>query len=219
MGHVFRVPNETLAVAVATEWDFQHEVIRRPTMHLTSLSNTAIDNPTQRSKETVINSIIEFLDTDTICYRVDEPVELANLQRKEWDELLNWLQKRYNVELSVTSGLGVPHVPDTTKDVFRQHLNSFNDWALVGYQQAVESIKSFIIATAVIDRELAVERAVELARLELEFQISQWGNVEWHHDVDKMELRSRLAAAAIFVYLNSNEAKMVFDKQSSGNPV
>jgi len=32
----------------------------------TSLSNTAIDNPMARTKQTLVNSIIEFLDTDTV---------------------------------------------------------------------------------------------------------------------------------------------------------
>ena len=43
---------------------------------------------------------------------------------------------------------------------------------LVGYLQAVDCLKSFVIGTAVIDRELSVEQAVDLARLEQEFQAS-----------------------------------------------
>jgi len=53
----------------------------------------------------------------------------------------------------------------------------------------------------------------------LSAQISQWGNVEWHHDVDKMELRSRLAAAALFVYANSHDVRMVYSKEAANNPV
>jgi len=43
---------------------------------------------------------------------------------------------------------------------------------LVGYLQAVDCLKSFAIGTAVIDREISVEQAVDLARLEQEFQAS-----------------------------------------------
>jgi len=32
----------------------------------TSLANTAIDNPMGRTKQTLVNSILEFLDTDTV---------------------------------------------------------------------------------------------------------------------------------------------------------
>jgi len=43
---------------------------------------------------------------------------------------------------------------------------------MVGYLQAVDCLKSFAIGTAVIDREISVEQAVDLARLEQEFQAS-----------------------------------------------
>jgi len=36
MGQVFHVQSEALAVAVATEWDSQHEFIKKPTMYLVS---------------------------------------------------------------------------------------------------------------------------------------------------------------------------------------
>jgi len=50
-------------------------------------------------------------------------------------------------------------------------------------------------------------------------QISQWGNVEWHHDVDKMELQCRLASAALFVYANTHDARTVFSKSAADSPV
>ena len=43
---------------------------------------------------------------------------------------------------------------------------------LTGYLQAVDCLKSFVIGTTVIDRQLSVEQAVDLARLEQEFQVS-----------------------------------------------
>ena len=37
------------------------------------------------------------------------------------------------------------------------------------------------------------------------FQIEKWGNVEWHHDVDLMELRARISSATLFIHLNSED--------------
>ena len=34
-------------------------------------------------------------------------------------------------------------------------------------------------------------------------QISRWGKVEWAHDLELMETRSRVAAAALFYSLNN----------------
>ncbi|PWA16139.1 hypothetical protein CCH79_00019431 [Gambusia affinis] len=93
-GKLFTVPNEALAIAVATEWDAQKDSIKFYTMHLTTLCNTALDNPTQRSKEQMISAALKFLETDTICYRVDEPSGLVELQRNEWDPVLHWIESR-----------------------------------------------------------------------------------------------------------------------------
>jgi chaperone required for assembly of F1-ATPase len=49
-GRPVQVPSEDLARLIAAEWDAQPEHLETATMHLSSLSNTAIDHPTQLSK-------------------------------------------------------------------------------------------------------------------------------------------------------------------------
>lgn len=39
-GKLFTVPNEALAIAVATEWDAQQDTLKFYTMHMVSLINT-----------------------------------------------------------------------------------------------------------------------------------------------------------------------------------
>ncbi|KAM7068337.1 ATP synthase mitochondrial F1 complex assembly factor 2 isoform 3-T3 [Molossus nigricans] len=94
---LFTVPSEALAVAVATEWDSQQDTIKFYTMHLTTLCNTSLDNPTQRNKDQLIRAAVKFLDTDTICYRVEEPETLVELQKNEWDPILEWAERRDRV--------------------------------------------------------------------------------------------------------------------------
>ena len=36
------------------------------------------------------------------------------------------------MRIEQTTGLGIPHIPEETKNVFRQHLLSYNNWALTG---------------------------------------------------------------------------------------
>ena len=38
----------------------------------------------------------------------------------------------YGVQVYPTTGINVPEIPESTKDVFRQHLTSLNDWAIAG---------------------------------------------------------------------------------------
>ncbi|XP_017273999.1 ATP synthase mitochondrial F1 complex assembly factor 2 [Kryptolebias marmoratus] len=205
-GKLFMVPNEALAIAVATEWDAQRDTLKFFTMHLTTLCNTALDNPTQRDKDQMINAALKFLETDTICYRVEEPPGLVELQRNEWDPVLRWIENRYDVAIGSSSSILGPDIPEETKETFRQHLSSYNLWSLTGLEFVITQLKSVVLSLGMIDRHLSVEQAVLLSRLEEEYQIRRWGNVEWAHDYDMYELRARTAAGALFVQLSSESS-------------
>lgn len=205
-GKLFTVPNEALAIAVATEWDAQKDTLKFYTMHMTTLCNTALDNPTQRDKDQIITAALKYLETDTICYRVDEPPGLVELQQVEWDPVMDWIEKRYNVVIGSSSSIMGPQIPEETKETFRQHLNSYNFWALTGLEYVITQLKSVILTFGMIDRYLTVEQAVLLSRLEEEYQIQHWGNVEWAHDYDMYELRARTAAGTLFVHLASESS-------------
>lgn len=74
---------------------------------------------------------------------------------------------------------------------------------------AVDTLKSPILTLACVDRYLTPERAVLLTRLEEEFQLGHWGRVEWAHDLNQQELQARLAAAILFIHLNSSSSKIL----------
>ncbi|XP_036401335.1 ATP synthase mitochondrial F1 complex assembly factor 2 [Megalops cyprinoides] len=205
-GKIFTVPNEALAIAVATEWDSQKDTLKFYTMHLTTLCNTALDNPTHRDKDQMITAALKYLETDTICYRVEEPPGLVELQKNEWDPVLHWIEKRYNVVIGSSDSIMGPQIPEETKDTFRQHLGSYNFWALTGLEYVINQLKSVVLSFGLIDRHLTVEQAVLLSRLEEEYQIQRWGNVEWAHDYDMYELRARTAAGTLFVHLCSESS-------------
>ncbi|XP_052426040.1 ATP synthase mitochondrial F1 complex assembly factor 2 [Carassius gibelio] len=205
-GKLFTVPNEALAIAVATEWDIQKDSLKFYTMHLTTLCNTALDNPTQRTKKQIISAALKFLETDTICFRVEEPPGLVEVQGNEWDPVMNWIEQRYNVVIGTSTSILGPQIPEETKETFRQHLNSYNFWSLTGLDFMISQLKSLVLSFGLIDKHLSVEQAVLLSRLEEEYQIQQWGNVEWVHDYDMYELRARTAAGAMFVHLSSESA-------------
>ncbi|KAL9956936.1 hypothetical protein ACROYT_G038500 [Oculina patagonica] len=206
-GNPLVVPSKHLAMAVSVEWNSQVETIKPAYMHLTSLSNTVIDNPRPRTHDEQVLNILEFLSSDSICFYADEPEELVNLQKKEWEPIMQWFNKRYAVSVEPSHGLITVTVaiPSDAKERLKTHLTPLDTWSLTGLEFAVETLKSFILSMALLDSHLTVETAVRLSRLELEFQISRWGSVEWAHDLELMETRSRVAAAALFYSLNNRD--------------
>ena len=59
--HQFLVPSESLAVAVAQEWDSQGRLVQLPLMHLTALCNTVLDAGEARSMESAAEASPAFL--------------------------------------------------------------------------------------------------------------------------------------------------------------
>lgn len=80
------------------------------------------------------------------------------------------------------------------------------DFSLPGIEYVITQLKSLILSMGLIDRHITVEKAVLLSRLEEEYQIQRWGNVEWAHDYDLCELRARAAAGTLFVHLCSESS-------------
>ncbi|XP_055542413.1 ATP synthase mitochondrial F1 complex assembly factor 2 [Wyeomyia smithii] len=207
-GAPFFVESEPLAIAIATEWDAQREVIDRSSMHLTALSSTVIDNPNNLQKPDIVNYLVNYLNTDALLFYTGEEKGLKNLQLAEWSPVIEWFNKRYEVELVATDGLEVPSfAPGTAMNISR-YLSSYNVAALHGFMFAVDTIKSLILTCACVDRFLLPEKAVLLARLEEEYQLGHWGRVEWAHDVQQLDSQARLSAAILMVHLNSSNVTM-----------
>eukprot|EP00095_Tigriopus_kingsejongensis_P007244 maker-scaffold435_size171904-snap-gene-0.27 protein:Tk07244 transcript:maker-scaffold435_size171904-snap-gene-0.27-mRNA-1 annotation:"hypothetical protein DAPPUDRAFT_39815" len=204
MGKEFRVTNEILAHAVATEWNAQKEYILLSQMHLTGLANVCIDQPTKARKEDLVDSILNFLDTDTVLFFGGEE-ELLSRQRLEWQPIIDWFCERHGVEITPSSGLEPPTLSPGARETIRKHLLSYNYPAINGFSFGVDAVKSLVLLTALVDRRLTVDEAVKLSRLETQVQIESWGNVEWAHDIELHDTTARAAAATIFVQLSSSE--------------
>ncbi|XP_052781651.1 ATP synthase mitochondrial F1 complex assembly factor 2-like [Mya arenaria] len=208
-GNLFRVPNEALALAVATEWNAQKKFINRNIMHLTSLCNTAVDNPMHLTRGVLIKSILHFMETDTVSFFIKEPPELYKMQKDHWGSLIEMVEERYDIEVPVMEELAaIPDLNPATAEKLAKFLQSQSDWALFGYNYAVETIKSLVLTLGLMDKMITVERCVKLSRLEVDFQIERWGNVEWYHDIDLYDLQSRMSAAALFVHWSNETVKI-----------
>ncbi|XP_030753561.1 ATP synthase mitochondrial F1 complex assembly factor 2 [Sitophilus oryzae] len=202
-GKLFTVDSEPLALAVATEWNAQKNKIVQSNMHITTLCNTIIDNPNNFGKLDIVNYIVNYLDTDTVLFQANEDEDLLRFQIAEWDPIIEWFNKKFNVSVKKSVQMDVSPVSDNDKAKIMRHLMSYNFAAVNGFMYGVDTLKSVILTLALIDKFLTPEKAVLLSRLEEEYQTGRWGRVEWAHDLNQQELQSRLAAVMIFVYFNS----------------
>ncbi|KAF8569121.1 hypothetical protein P879_07108 [Paragonimus westermani] len=216
-GKAVLVPNEVLALALAREWDSQKNTIQRHCMHLTTLCNRVLDWQSELETTSILEGIMQFADTDTICFRCQEPDELVKLQRDSWDPILQWIVERYSLRPMLTNSLVSPvTMSRADRSVLTRHFLSYNRWGLIGLQACAENLKSVFLTLAAVDGFCSAARAVELSLLEQMFQIHRWGEVPSYHDVQMAEMKARVSAA-IFLVLISHHQKHSKNKMNRKN--
>ena len=94
-------------------------------MHLTALCATACDNPNRKTQVDLAQDFLQYIESDTLCYRVEHPREMVALQEKLWDPLMEWFCQTYNVSIAATQTIIGPTVPEATLgEVFTQMATS-----------------------------------------------------------------------------------------------
>ena len=197
-GSVFCVNSELLALGVAHEWSSQKDLIMLSQMHLNALSNVCIDNPTQITKYDLVDSILNFLDTDTILFFSDpesmDPPGLLEKQEQDWRPIIDWFCDRHSIEIEPSKSFMAPHFSPNARETVRKYLLSHSMDAIQGFTFGADSLKSLVLMSAIVNKRLTVENAVNLGRLETQFQVSTYYSIYYNNSYIHFRLeRSRLA--------------------------
>ena len=116
-------PTETLAQALADEWEAQREVIDPAVMPLTRLANSIIDGVAD-APVPVQAEVAKFLASDLICYRVGSPGGLVDRQVRHWDPLIAWARDALGARFVL--GEGVMFVTQPGEALAAAHVDE--DW-------------------------------------------------------------------------------------------
>lgn len=219
-GKLVQVDNEHLAHAISQEWSSQTDNIKLNTMHLTSLYNTCMDNPNKLSRESLAKNLCDYLQTDTLLYFDSNSIQkLDHLQETKWRPLVDWFNQKFpDLKLVVqkeisdsetTQSNGLLENPGSNS--FAQYLSkNFDLNTLIAFNYMCECLKSVILSVALLERRVeSVEEVCSLANLEQAFQFEQWGKVEWYHDINEQELKARVSASLLFIYLSNSSKYLV----------
>ncbi|CAG9536288.1 unnamed protein product [Cercopithifilaria johnstoni] len=207
---------EALALAVAEEWNMQKDELRTNLMRLTGLIFTAIDNPMSLEKSHILSQVLQFLDKDTILYRLEENSNLLELEETNWNPVVEWVNLEYGLSVRPSYSLVEEPVIDNNSRIrLSNQLSDYSFLQLVGLQYATESLKSVFLTLAALSCRLHVDEAVDLALLEQKYQSDIWGKVEWAHDIEREELISRLSAGILLMHLGDLEPEYEMKSQEN----
>lgn len=200
---VLLVPSRMLAMAAAAEFQYQSADLVRPiTQPIYRLLWQSQDAP--RSSQDLIDQMLQYIDCDPVCARQPArgaTVNVARRQAEVYDPIIGWAEATFGVRLAVSDSiLGTDQEPDVAL-AYAQHLGNQPYATLVALAELTGAVKSLLIGFAAARGELTVEQAVAAARVEEDLQMAEFGLVEGGHDLDIVDLRTRVAGAALFLRL------------------
>lgn len=138
-------PNAAIADAVMAEWAAQGQTIDPETMPVTQIVTTAIDRAIPQ-RAAIAAEVLGYLDTDLLCYRTDDPPELAAAQAASWDPALLWFAGRFGAPLATTTGLAALKQPQSAHAAARQAVDAMDDYRFAAFQMAVSITGSLVLA-------------------------------------------------------------------------
>jgi chaperone required for assembly of F1-ATPase len=193
------VPNRALADAVAAEWRGQGVTVSPLTLPLTRLVSTAIDRVPPR-RDAVIAEIAKYAATDLLCYRAEDPPELAERQRQIWQPLLDWAAARHDAALTVTHGITPVLQPPAALAAIERAVAAYDALRLVALHLATTSCDSVVIGLALLAERLTPDEAFAATQLDESYQIERWGE-DAEQTQRRAALKEDIALAARFAAL------------------
>ena len=167
-------PTEHLAEAIADEWRAVEDTIDPRAMPLTGLANAAIDRVAPH-RDAFAQGLANYAEADLACYRAEGPSGLVERQEREWDRLLAWARRRYDVDFATTCGLIHVDQPPATVERLSRAVAALDPFRLAGLSPLVTVGGSLVAALAVLEKAITPDQAWDAVSIDERWQLEQWG--------------------------------------------
>jgi len=168
------LPTETMAQAVAAEWQAQSDVIDPLSMPFTRSANAAIDKVGIQRTE-VADMLAAYGDADLLCYRADRPETLVARQSAVWDPFLDWASDRFGAKLLPRTGLIHESQDSTALAQLSRETHALSDFALAAFHDLVGLTGSLVLGFAATRDAFPLPDIWSASRLDEIWQEEQWG--------------------------------------------
>jgi chaperone required for assembly of F1-ATPase len=190
-GAPLATPSARLAEAIAAGWQeaggAKGGEMSMEQVPLTRLLGTAQDRVAP-NPAAMVEGLAKYAETDLLCYRAEDP-DLAELQAREWQALLDWADATFGAALTVTAGLMPVAQPEASIAALRAAVEAHRPEELAALGLAVPGLGSLVLGLALSSGRVDAAEAHRLAVLDETFQERRWGE-----DPEALDRRARVAA-------------------------
>jgi chaperone required for assembly of F1-ATPase len=193
------VPSAPLAEALAAEWSGQGETLDPAAFVLRDLADYAIDVVCP-GKAAVVDELMPYAETDTLCYRAEPDEALGIRQRTVWEPVLTAAEERWQVRFVRVAGIMHRPQPPETLARLREDLGGRDGFTLAAVKNTASLAASLLLGLMAVEPGADIDGLWDAANLEEDWQADLWGK-----DEEALARRSRrhaaFAAAAQFAVL------------------
>ena len=140
-------------------------------MQLLFFSNDIDDN----KKKNISESILNFIDTDTVCFRDKDKPELLKLQKKRWDNYLYFCKKHFYLDFHINYSIFLRKQKINIHSKIKEILNKMTNYHLTTFYFLVKTTNSIIISLNILFNNTKADLAWKDSNLEYEYNKSVWG--------------------------------------------
>ena len=140
-------------------------------IRLLFFSNDIDDN----QKKTIFESILNFVDTDTLCFRDKGKPELLKLQKKSWDNYLYFCNKHFYLDFHINYNIFLKKQKIDIHSKIKKILNKMTNYHLTTFYFLVITTNSIIISLNLLFNDTESGLAWKDSNLEYEYNKSLWG--------------------------------------------
>ncbi len=169
--------NSKIAEEIHKEWNQDTNVLDTDVMIFYGIISTSIDKIIN-NRMSYINDILNFIDTDLVCYRAEEPIDLVKLQSKNWDPILLKVEKYINNKIDVFRGIMPSKQKKEIKFKITKFLNKFSDLEIIVLHRITNITGSVFLSLCILNNDVIKEKAFELSYLDELWQAENWGYEE-----------------------------------------
>jgi len=171
------LPSVILVNEVLREWDQNSDNINIDDLVFYGVLSTAIDK-VNLEKDAYVNDIIDFIDTDLICYRAESPNDLIALQNKSWNPILLLIEKYIDVKIKVFKGVMPSNQDQKVHTEIKKLISNLSDVQISVLHRITNLIGSIFLSLCILKKDLLKEDAFECSFLDELWQAKNWGHEE-----------------------------------------
>ncbi len=140
-------------------------------MQLLFFSNDIDD----KQKKTISESILGFIDTDTVCFRDKSNPDLLGLQKKRWDHYLYFCNKHFCLDFYINYDIFLKKQKKNIYIKLIKILNTMTNYHLTTFYFLVKTTNSIIISLNILFNNIEAGTAWDDSNLEYEYNQNVWG--------------------------------------------